>query len=723
MKNYQLQNRKINKGLCFIALCLLGWQGLFAQAITYSFANAKMTDGSGNPGTTHYEVDIMLSTDTDFKLGIGQFYITYNTAAFGTNIFGGNLTFNHPAGSETGYILDGRFAGVVNYYGPVLANNTSSRLSITWLQSLDAAVMLTNVTAAGSPHLLAHLSIQFVDNSQDPMIAFFADSGFEDLTYTAMTTASPPSGDGIQLTNDTYDSSGAVLANTWTGTTDTDWDTATNWSLGSVPTGTSNVVVSHTANSPVASGAISVNNMTIASNAALTVNGAVTNNAAITVNSGGSFIAQTSVSGNVTYNRNIVTTNWHLISSPVNGQDIDAFATAEGLASGTGNNRGLSSYNNSTPGWVYYQDGASGTGNFPQGGGRSLKLVDSGDIAFTGTMPVSDVGVSITSNTNGLNLIGNPYPSYIPANINADGTNNILTINSASLTEQTLWFWNQGAGSYDQINQASASRFIAPAQGFFVSSNGNNTFNFTEAMQSHQTDNFQRNTNTRTEILLSMTDGNLTRSSEIYYIDGTTTGWDNGYDSTIFGGANNSFTIYTHLVSDSNGQNLGIQSLPDTNLESMVIPIGVHAASGTTITISASAIHLPPGMQVYIEDRNTGVYTSLDDTSNLSMTLSESLNGIGRFYLHTTTSTLNVVDENLTNISMYTSSKDNLRVVGLQNGEAEVQIFNILGRQVLQSSFIGNRVNDVALPNLRIGVYIVQLTTEKGILNRKIIIQ
>ncbi len=723
MKNYQLISRTIKRNICLIVLCFLGVQGLFAQAITYSFANARMTDGSGNPGTTHYEADIMLSTDTDFKLGIGQFYITYNTAAFGTNIYTNNLTWTHAAGMETGYVLDTRvFGGAADFYNPILANNTSSRLSIAWVQNQGSAALTSdNITVAGSPHLLAHISIQFVDNMEDPMIAFFADPGFQDLTFTASTTPFTP--DAIQLFDDTYDSSGAVMINTWTGTTDTNWDTATNWSLGSVPTGTSNVAIDNVANDPVASGAISVNDMTINSGAQLTVNGAVTNNSTIVVNSGGSFIAQTSVSGNVTYNRTIGTTNWYLISSPVNGQDIDAFASAEGLATGTANNRGLSSYNNSTPGWEYYQNRASGTGNFPQGGGRSLKLAASGDIAFTGTMPVADVGVSMSSNMNGFNLLGNPYPSFIPANTNADGTNNILTINTASLTEETIWFWNQGTGSYEQVNQASASRFIAPAQGFFVSSNGNNTFNFTEAMQGHQTDNFQRNVNTRPEILLSITDGATARTAELYYIDTATTGWDNGYDSSIFEGVENSFAIYTHLVSDSNGQNLGIQSIPANNMEAIVIPVGVHATSGTEITISAAASNLPNGLQVFLEDRETGIYTLLDATSDFTETLSEDLNGIGRFYLHTTASALSLSDETLTNISMYTSSRDNLRIVGVQNGEAQVQIFDILGKRLLKTSFTGNGLNNIALPNFRTGVYIVRLATENRSLNKKIIIQ
>ena len=79
-------------------------------------------------------------------------------------------------------------------------------------------------------------------------------------------------------------------------------------------------------------------------------------------------------------------------------------------------------------------------------------------------------------------------------------------------------------------------------------------------MQSHQgSDSFQRLT-TRPEIELTLSNGTATRNADIYYLEGTTTGWDNGYDSSIFGGVANEFAIYTHTVANGNGRNLGIQS-------------------------------------------------------------------------------------------------------------------------------------------------------------------
>ena len=72
---------------------------------------------------------------------------------------------------------------------------------------------------------------------------------------------------------------------------------------------------------------------------------------------------------------------------------------------------------------------------------------------------------------------------------------------------------------------------------------------------------------------------------------------------------------------------------------------------------------------------------------------------------------------------MYISSNNNLRIVGVHRGNARVKIYNILGKQVYNASFEGRGVNDISLPNVRAGVYIIQLETESGTLNKKVIIE
>lgn len=619
---------------------------------------------------------------------------------------------NNDASRTTAFSSDRNFLMLGNNGGTVTDNLSSTELPANHFRRIDREWYVQNTGSVGAVHL------KFDGFNSDYKLFSDADGDFSSGA-TEVGTLSATGTISTTLTHASYITLVKTPSlNTYTGGSPGDWDTPSNWSSG-VPTLASDVQIP-AGKEVTKTGDLTVEVLNIGSGGHLTVNGNFTNNGASTVNSPGSIIITGTSSGDLTYNRGL-TTNWHLISSPVVGQDVDAFASTVGLAVGTGNNRGLASYNNTVPEWSYYQNGATGTGNFPQGEGRSIKLAALGNIAFKGTMPVTDVGVPISSNSNGFNLIGNPYPSAIPANINADGTNNILTVNSASLTEQTIWFWHQGGGFYQQINQASASRFIEPTEGFFVSSNGSNTFNFTEAMQSHQS--FQRNGNTRPEIKLSITDGNTIRETDIFYITGTTTGWDNGYDSSLFGPGDHSFAIFTQLVSDNTGNDLGIQSLPDSNYETMIIPVGVNASAATQITISANSINLPTGIQVYLEDKNDDTFTLLDATSDFTTTLSADQNGIGRFYLHTTSQTLNLDNFTLENVSVFSSAKNNLRIVGIHSGEATIHVHNILGKEVLRATFKGNGVNDISTTNVSKGVHIIQIETATGKLNKKVIIE
>ncbi len=510
----------------------------------------------------------------------------------------------------------------------------------------------------------------------------------------------------------------AATSTTWNGSSGTDWATSGNWSNG-VPDTSTNVIIPDVANAPVISPTTGaeVNDLNI------------TEADGLTIASGGSLRVSGTSSGNITYNRNIPTTNWYLISSPVVGQDIDTFVATEGLASGTGNNIGLGDFNNTTPEWEYYQNGTSGTGNFISGDGRAVLLTTAGDITFIGTLNTSDVDISITDATgsggNAFNLVGNPYPSFIAANNSADATNNILKVNDTDndyLSESTLWFWNQATNSYDLVNQTS-SFFIAPGQAFFVSANGSYPFSFTEAMQSHQTSDTFKSSDNRPEINLVMTNGADVRDTDIYYIDGTTTGFDNGYDSSIFGGVTNEFAIYTQAVANGTGKDLGIQSLPDNDFENMIIPVGINATSGTEIIISATSANLPTGIHVYLEDKDDNSFTLLDDSSTFQTTFTNTSNGVGRFFIHTKTQPLSVDQADLNNVSIYLSDDNYLRIVGVQQGDAQVNIYSILGKQVVSTSFEGVGVNDILLPNLSLGVYMVQLKTKNGKLNKKIIIQ
>ncbi len=539
---------------------------------------------------------------------------------------------------------------------------------------------------------------------------------------------------------------------TWDGDTSTHWETSGNWSDG-VPTSTANAIIpSGTPSSPEIHDetAGEVTNLEIADGATLTINGnnSIVVSGDLTILGSGKMLIKSNATtngslilggaftgpGTVDYEREYEDDEWHLTSAPVAGQSISTFS-ADLLTSGS-DNKSIAIYDNSKtsdPHWTYYTVSNIGSaGDFLDAKGYSIQKATAGTLTFSGTPAVSDIPFSITDHSgasgNKWNLVGNPFPAFVALNDDADPTDNFLTVNSADLdpARVAVYMWNPSTDSYDIFNHATGTaKYAAPGQAFFIESvDGGATIDFTKAMQSHQTgDLFLRNSTSTPEVKLFLSDGSSSVSTEIKYRENQTTGLDLGWDAGVFSGDGSSFKIYTHLVSGSQGENFALQVLPDSNYENMIIPIGVNATSGTEITISADAVNLPSGINVYLEDKENNSFTLLESGSDFTTTLTNDLNGIGRFYMHTSSQALSTDEINLNNISMYTSSENNLRIVGVQNGDADVKIYNILGKLVVRSSFQGNGVNDITLPNLRTGVYIIQLETSVGKLNKKVIIE
>jgi formylglycine-generating enzyme required for sulfatase activity/sugar lactone lactonase YvrE/methionine-rich copper-binding protein CopC len=508
---------------------------------------------------------------------------------------------------------------------------------------------------------------------------------------------------------------------TWTGATNTDWATSSNWNSNQLPSAVDNIIIPNVTNSPIINVGTNATAQNITIDASsniiitggnLTVNGDLTNNGnVLTINSGGSLIAGGAVTGEISYTRSLATTNWYGLTAPVIGQDIDAFVTASNLETGQGNNVGLGSFNNINNSWSFYQSDTPFNSNFLPSVGHIIKLKTAGNVQYTGTMLTEDIttlGLLDFSASTGsaFNLVGNPYPSFIDANsllTNNDSEGNDL------LSESTIWVWNQSKDSYDTYNLAS-DFFIAPTQGFFVKAEGNaSTFKILEAMQSHQSESFQKNS--RPEIKIELSNGKQNRDANIYYINGTTTGFDNGYDSNLFGGVADDLSIYTALVENSNGEKLSIQSLPNSNYAEMVIPVGLIAKAGT-LNFAINATNLPNNYKVFLEDKITGAFSDLS-TNNTAhqVVLEEAVNGIGRFYLHTKASVLNTENFNSTQINAYLINNNTLQIEGLNNENTKIKVFDILGKEVFKTSIKTTGANAVKLPNLSTGTYIVKIDT------------
>lgn len=191
-----------------VIIVLLGLitPSIIAQNINFSFENPVVsTDGS----TTFLDVDIMIESDVDFKLGAGQLYFNYNRLAFGDNVHANNrVVFNAP---DDSYIL-GQTAPFPIYSSFITNDNTISRVSFSWQQALAAVCITTNVTSG--PSKLCHLQLSFIDSGRNepPNLCFESLAPFDNQTFTACgpysgacTFSDCTNAAGNQLINDNFD--------------------------------------------------------------------------------------------------------------------------------------------------------------------------------------------------------------------------------------------------------------------------------------------------------------------------------------------------------------------------------------------------------------------------------------------------------------------------------------------------------------------------------------
>ena len=207
------------KNLLMTFMALILSVSLYAQDIHFTFANAQNT----NDGVDDfYEVDVMIQTinsTPDFKLGSGQLYFTYNTTAFGENVFAsGGIEVTQPDGYICGQGID-LLAAIKIYSGFTTNDNTTSRVSWAFSQNYSSSTFAAdNVTDTAA--MLCHIKVKYTDVNQDPMFMFEEGPTYLDQFYTACgpvaggptDTADCGAEPGTQLVNDTFDSVGATLS-------------------------------------------------------------------------------------------------------------------------------------------------------------------------------------------------------------------------------------------------------------------------------------------------------------------------------------------------------------------------------------------------------------------------------------------------------------------------------------------------------------------------------
>ena len=454
-----------------------------------------------------------------------------------------------------------------------------------------------------------------------------------------------------------------------------------------------------------------------------------------------SLLVNGTTSGTITYNRyvNVVGSGeWDLIGAPVSGMAFSTLIQDANIANNGSGVYAVGAYDNTTDTWANATNAT--VGNLMLGQGYQMATTSGGTLSFIGTIANGNQSVTINNNdaaNSGAgrrwNLIANPFASYLNGNSNADGTNNFLTVNTASIDDnfEAIYGWKADGTGYAIYNNISTATHIAPGQGFFVAAAGSGedqTITFTQAMQTVTgVDDFVAAISSVTsyELVLDMySDAVKVDDTKFYFKEGLTLGLDPGYDAGAF---NQSSGLSSRLVEQDNGIGMGINAMPTDAMSNAIVPLVVHQQAGVSLKIQIANSTIPEDINVYLEDTVENTFTLLTN-EGFELLAQTTLSGVGRFFLHYTTSTLST--DTVSSTSLLTAYKGTgntyITVEGLQqfSQPANLTLYNALGMKILSRKIQNPSQKEMlSTVGLRTGVYILIVQAENIVFTKKLIIE
>jgi hypothetical protein len=617
--------------------------------------------------------------------------------------------------------------------------------------------------AGDDGHTIHIVMADYQEFSPVDYLRFLRFSPDDDLIY--MTTYSPSTGNTITTSPDQMNLTYSIYdrALTWNGNysaSPNDWNNKSNWAITGKPDKTASnaplpctdVIIPNAGLTyyPVISTSTAVcNNMTIDAKGELTidpgaqlsVSGQTTIQSTGLTESGSLIVNGTLIPNSVTFNRQLRTIanwgNYHYFSSPVANQAVSGFKSTDNF--------------NATI-WEWQENNAAPwqtvtSGNFVSGKGYNLaQSGGTGKFEFKGNLVTSAPVITATApyyseaqhyndqrglwGGGGWNLLGNPFTSAMDAarfiNTNLagfdpsyqalyiyDGVNNEYKYAAESVPGDPV------AGTFGSVIQAG--------QGFFVLANYNGLgFTFTpgsgtSGMQIHNTSVEMKSAPTPWPGLeLKVISGIHQNSTLVVYNDKMSVGLDPGYDVGLMS-AGADVEIYTALVKN-NGVNFARQALPPSNFNRNIIPVGVDALNGGTVTFSADVVPIENRLFV-LEDRLKVTFTNLGEKS-YTVTLPENTFGTGRFFIHvakTQPFEPSKVSYNELNVRIWTS-QNRVNIEGAVSNKTTGEVYDLTGRKIAGIRLTSSNLNIITLPATTNGIYLVKVVNGEMICTKKVVI-
>jgi hypothetical protein len=529
-----------------------------------------------------------------------------------------------------------------------------------------------------------------------------------------------------------YAITATITRNLWKGGGNDDWNTASNWIPGVVPScslainaeiqngATPYPVISSTGNY--------ADNLVIQSGATLTVNpgkdltvcGCTEMNGSDALilksdNTGTASFIDNGISGTGTakVERYLSQNAWHFTCFPITTtqtnplQGIYVMYYSEPVHHFHYIISLDSTLDQTMLGYGIWSDGNNATVNFSG-------TLNTGNLSI----PVSSTYDASTSDYDGWNLVGNPYPSAVDLSLLTGSWTNV---------EATAWFWNPVGGNYNVYPTGGGgnhSKYCPPEQGFFVHNNtgSGGTVKMNNGARVHNLETFLKSSVDQANLLRIMASGTINSYNDelsVYFNDSRTKDYEPGYDAWKYSGLAEAPQIYT-LV---NNKKVSVNALPFSQ-KNITVPMGFSTSIPGNYTLVATNLgSFDETIKISLED------LKLSTTQDLKLYPSytfayDTPDSANRFVLHFNNLSFGIEDKKINNpvqiysfgSSVYIKSTDGTVLSG------DVFISDMIGRELYRGHLVSNMLNRIT-PVIDEGYYGVKVVTNAGVYSGKIYLE
>lgn len=604
-------------------------------------------------------------------------------------------------------------------------------------------------------------SVTYTANGSAPQTI----NGITNSPYTL--TVSPETDTNYEIAN----VSDAICNGTGVGVSSvlvakTVWKTRNNvigWSNG-LPNATMNTFIFEPFTTAV-NGSFIAKNLTIDNNGSLTVsaNTVVTADQYINRSAPDRFVVESDANimqnteaantGDITVRRiaNMAKLHYTYWSSPVSNQNLFSFSDG-GLVGGTPKNR-FFVYKESND--LFVVNGISDASTFKLGQGYAIRGKDSYDEDFNTTNAYTFTFTGLPNNGNlayqflkwtnadhGYNLVGNPYPSNLDFDALYDA--------NSSLIYGTAYFWTnqqyiptQQGGNYSGSNYAIYNRsggvpatfqdgvasptptqYVKVGQGFLVQSMSGSQgqpLQFTNAMRSYSAASVffnRQETKSKDRFWLNLkSPSNINNTILVSYIPGATNNYERLYDADLLVLGSDAF--YT----TSGTAKLAIQgrSFPLKNDDVVTLGAKYFETGNYTITLKDQEGIFNGEQAIYLKDNQLNKIINLTENGKYSFAASKGTDESRFEVIYQDIVSFGSLNRSAGSVSV---AKDDTEVVVRDSSDniTAIDVYDASGKLVQTIS--GKKAKEIRLNTTGLikGVYVLKITSEKGITTKKVIL-